>query len=419
MDVNQKPVALVLGGTAPHIVLINHLKKRGYYVVLLDYLDNPPAKAHAHLHVQESTLDMDKVLEVAKELNTQLVISSSIDQANVTACYVAEQMGLTKPYSYETALAVSNKGKMKEMMRRNGVPTSRFVYVEYQNELEQAGLKWPLMVKPADACGSAGVKKVKNQNELAQYFEFAKTISRTDKVIVEEVVEGLEVSAYCFIEKGEARLLMMSERLSVANEADDVIKCYATITPPDISTHAKKRIVEAAQQVADMYGLDNTPLHIQAFVSGETIHVIEFAPRAGGGISHETIFDETGFDIIDATIDSFLEVPHRVEIQPSGLHQAIGIIYALPGVFVKVTGMDKLMEEGLVKAYYGYKPPHTNIQGITASKCRIGAYVVKAHSKKELFNSLHRVVNSLDVLNEQGESMYDKGIYESIEAAYS
>ena len=34
---NEKK-AIVLGGTAPHAMLINKLKKRGYYVILVDYL---------------------------------------------------------------------------------------------------------------------------------------------------------------------------------------------------------------------------------------------------------------------------------------------------------------------------------------------------------------------------------------------
>ena len=52
----DKPVALVLGGTNPHIELIKQLKERGYYVVLVDYLDNPPAKKYADIHEQESFL---------------------------------------------------------------------------------------------------------------------------------------------------------------------------------------------------------------------------------------------------------------------------------------------------------------------------------------------------------------------------
>ena len=38
--------AIVLGGVAPHISLIERLKNRGFEVILIDYLDDPPAKKH-------------------------------------------------------------------------------------------------------------------------------------------------------------------------------------------------------------------------------------------------------------------------------------------------------------------------------------------------------------------------------------
>ena len=113
---NNKPIAIVLGGTFPHIELIKNLQQRGYYAVLVDYLDHPPAKDFADEHLQESTLDQDRVLDIAQSRGAKLVISTCIDQANVTACYVAEKLGLPAPYSYETALSVTNKGLMKEKM---------------------------------------------------------------------------------------------------------------------------------------------------------------------------------------------------------------------------------------------------------------------------------------------------------------
>ena len=42
---NNKPIAIVLGGIFPHAEVIKKLKKRGYYTVLVDYFDNPPAAA--------------------------------------------------------------------------------------------------------------------------------------------------------------------------------------------------------------------------------------------------------------------------------------------------------------------------------------------------------------------------------------
>ena len=108
-NLHNKPVAVVLGGTFPHITLVENLRQRGYYTILVDYYDNPPAKASADEHLQESTLDKKKVLDIARSRNAELVISACIDQANVTACYVADKLGLPAPYSYETALRVTNK----------------------------------------------------------------------------------------------------------------------------------------------------------------------------------------------------------------------------------------------------------------------------------------------------------------------
>src|SRR5690554_5886296 len=121
----NKQVAIVLGGTFPHISLLEKLKERGYYTVLIDYFENPPAKLYADEHVMASTLDKEAVLEISKQKEASLVISAYIDQANVTACYVAEKLNLPHPYSYETSLNVTNKLLMKNLMINNNIPTSK------------------------------------------------------------------------------------------------------------------------------------------------------------------------------------------------------------------------------------------------------------------------------------------------------
>ena len=182
----DKPIAIVLGGTSPHIELIRQLKERNFYVVLVDYLPNPPAKYHADFHVQESTLDPEAVLKVAQQYNASLVISACVDQANITACYVAEKMNLPHPYSYELANNITNKGYMKEMMVANGIPTTRYIFLNKGEELADFGLNFPVMVKPADSCAASGVKKASNVNELDIFLKEAKKISRTGRTVVEE-----------------------------------------------------------------------------------------------------------------------------------------------------------------------------------------------------------------------------------------
>ena len=61
---NGKKVAIVLGGTKPHVNLIENLKCRNYYTILIDYLKNSPGIDAADEFICESTLDVDKVLKL-------------------------------------------------------------------------------------------------------------------------------------------------------------------------------------------------------------------------------------------------------------------------------------------------------------------------------------------------------------------
>ncbi len=203
----NKPIAIVLGGTNPHIELINNLKARGYYTILLDYLENPPAKNVADLHLMVSTLDHDRVLEVASNYKASLVISACVDQANVTACYVAEKLNLPRPYSYRTAIDVTNKGYMKRIVKENDITTSKYVYLDSIDDFKQANLTFPVIVKPADSCGSSGVMIIEREEEFSTYFEFSKSRSRIGRVVVEELIKGDELLRVSNAEKQQRNIL--------------------------------------------------------------------------------------------------------------------------------------------------------------------------------------------------------------------
>lgn len=413
---NNKPKAIVLGGTTPHIELIENLKKRGYYTVLVDYLDNPPAKIFADEHIKESTLEKDKVCEIAKNIKASLVISTCIDQANVTACYVAEKLNLPRPYSYETALNVTNKGLMKEILISNKIPTSKYIYIESIQEFNKSNLNFPIIIKPADSCGSSGVKIINDLNSLIKYFDFTKSISRIGKVIVEEVVIGKELSAYCFIDNNfDAQVIMLSQRLSKIEGNNEVIKCYTTITPPSISDKSKIKIELYAKKIANIFNLKNTPLHLQVFVNNEDISVIEFAPRVGGGISFKTISDNTGFNIIDSAVDSFLNKIVNVNFSPVRHFSSINIIYSYEGVFNKIYGHKHLLESGIIDSIFLYKNYGDMIKNDTASHSRIGAYIINANSLEELIKRMKFAINSINVYDINNREIINKGIFDSFE----
>ena len=161
------------------------LKKRGYYTILIDYFENPPAAAAADLHLRESAMDKEAVLRAAKKYHAALVLCTCLDQQIKIACEVAEELNLPHPYSSKKAIEVTNKEKMKQIMWKNGIPTSRYFSVHDVSEVHEIGLQFPIMVKPADSCGSAGIKKVENQEEVRTAVENALEWSATRSAVIE------------------------------------------------------------------------------------------------------------------------------------------------------------------------------------------------------------------------------------------
>ncbi|MFW5793542.1 MAG: ATP-grasp domain-containing protein [Bacteroidota bacterium] len=408
---SKKPVAIILGGTFPHITLINKLKSRGFYTILVDYYKNPIAQFSADIHVQQSTLDKKKVLEIAKETQAKLVISSCVDQANATACFVAEKLNLPLPYSYEVATNVTDKYLMKKMMLENNIPTSNFITINDFNKYKEGRLNYPLIVKPTDSNSSKGVRRADNINELKEYFLGAQKISRNNFVIIEEFKFGTEVGVDCFISKNEASILMTRERKKIKNGGDAIQQIFGSFWPADISTENLKKLKQIASKIAKVFQLDHTPLLIQAIVAEDEINVIEFAPRIGGGENYKIIELHTKFDIIESAIKSFLGEPVKLDYTPPEGYIVDNYIYCKPSIFGKITGYEELIKNGVIEYFNTYKLPGMEIGSDIASSNRVGVFVVKSEDKEDIYKKIKQTIESIEVYDDFGKPIMRKDIY--------
>jgi len=408
---SNKPIAMVLGGTYPHRSLITNLQQRGYYTVLIDYLEKPPAKEVADEHVQESTLDKEKVIEIARDRDAKLVISTCIDQANVTVCYVAEKLGLPVPYSYETALSVTNKGLMKEGMIRHGIATSKYIFVKSIGDFNSAGLSFPVAVKPADSNSSKGVRKACDYGELSRFLDDALKISRSDEAIIEEYNEGREIGADCFIKNKEATILMTRERRKVANMDDPLQQIQGSIWPAELTERNSCDLKRIVEEIAGAFNLDNTPLMIQTVINGDDINVIEFAPRIGGGENYKVIELHTGFDIIDSAVDSFLGVEVSLDYRPATSYYADIYIYVEPGIFGEISGYEELLKTQTVEYLHVYKAKGAQIGSDLSSNNRVGAFLVGSGDIEGLYEKIDAAIKSIELYDIDGKPMMRKDIY--------
>ena len=225
---------VILGGVRPHAVLADYLRQEGYRTVLIDYLPHPFAKDHVDIHYQESTLDAAVVEQVCRKENARYIMDLCTDRAIPVGACVAERLGIDHPYSYETSLIVTNKNKMKAWLKSIGVPTSDFRMVLSIDDIQDEGLRYPLVVKPSDASGSIGITKVGNSQELKDAVEKALSLSRNQQAIVEKFVQGPEIQIDCFVADGEAVVLDIKEKRKYTG--DILTLSYGSLIPARISS---------------------------------------------------------------------------------------------------------------------------------------------------------------------------------------
>ncbi len=397
--------AIVLGGTSPHVKLIEKLKGRGYYTILVDYLKNSPCVEKADEHVRESTLDVDKVLEAAKNRKVDLVISTCIDQANSVCCQVAERLGLPRPYSYQTSLNVTNKGFMKKIMWERGIPTSSYMLVKSRNDIVWEDVHYPVVVKPVDCNSSKGVRRADDDDELRSFVDGALGLSRSGEAIIERFNEGEEIQVDCFAGDGGVDVVMTRQKRKVPNENGMVLQSYGSLIPAPIVEGRLDEVQMIAEQIAEAFGLANTPFFYQAIVTTEGIQVLEFAPRIGGGLSYYLIEAVTGFDVVDAAIDSFLGKKVSVKCGAPKKMYATHLLYVNQGVFDHIEGMERLKREGVVKEFFQMKKAGAVIDRDMSSGNRVGAFVVEAESDQERMEKASRAYGAIEVYDDGGRPM--------------
>lgn len=395
--------ALVLCGGIPQVALIEELKSRGIFTILADMNEKCVAVGYADKFYPVSVLDVDAVAKLAKEENVDFIITVCADQVLQVMAEVSESLGLSCYIDFETAQNVSKKSYMKKIFEENGVPTSKYIVLDDLKESDVNGFVYPLIVKPVDSYSSRGVRKVFSFKELESSFREAVKISRTKTAVVEEFVEGKEVSVDIYVENGKAYVLSASNLEKIP--ASDKFVIYRTIYPAEVSDNIYKQIEDVAQRIAEAFALKDSPMLIQLIDKGDSISVIEFCARTGGGDKFRLIKKASGFDVIKAAVDLALgEKPH-VEINRSEKFIVDEFLYCNKGIFDKLDGFDEMLRKGNITEYYQLKQKGAEIKEIASSGDRIAYFTIEADSKEKLSEKYKEINDSVKVLDEKGNDI--------------
>jgi len=400
----MKKKVIVLGGSLDQKKLVEALKDRGFYTIIIDYNESPPAKAVADKHYQFSWDDREKVLSIAKTEDVELVLTSSIDKAQNIAAYVSDKLSLDFQISFEQAQQTTNKLLMKEIMCKNDIPTAKHIIIKNNDDLlTLKDFSFPAIMKPVDNSASRGIYVVNNYEDVLKYYPSSLKHSESQTVLVEKFIGGYELSVDCFVVNSQAKVLMITKNVTQLYKSTSII--LRNLYEPDFFRANKQKIEQICQNIANAFRLENSPLFVQMKIVDDEIFVIELTARLAGGFKSYFLEQTIGINPLEIYLDVLLGKTVKLEPQYSELFTSLNFVLAEKGIFKTVSSIETLQEKQYIDKFLYSKFIGNQVLGTYNGSDRIGAFINSAETMCALKDKINTVYEQIEVLNENDDNI--------------
>ncbi|MBP3898822.1 MAG: ATP-grasp domain-containing protein [Mogibacterium sp.] len=302
----MKERILILGAGNAQIDAIEYCKSHGYEVVGCSYTTVDSGIPHLDYFEQVDIKSIEGVTGLAKKYGVSAVYSVGSDIAMPTAMKVSEILGLPHFISYETAETCHSKGKMRETLGPDFRGNASYILCSTLEEALEYDA-FPGMMKPVDSQGQRGCFKVESSEDIRAHFDASIDYSFEGKVIIEEFIDGPEVSVNAYMQDGELRFAIVSDRYAFDEYPGGIIKKH--IIPSSFADReAQEKTIDLAKRVASKIGVENGPFYCQIKLKNGTEPVIlEITPRLDGCHMWNLIKHYCGADLLDACFRHLLK----------------------------------------------------------------------------------------------------------------
>jgi biotin carboxylase len=371
----RDPRLLVLGAGPAQLGLLEAARAHGIWTAVCDRDAGAPGFELADRRCLVSTEDEATVERLAMALDLDGVIAPGTDWPVAIAARIAQRLGLPHPLTPATATLATQKLRQREALAAAGVPQPRWQAV--RDELPEFGA--PCVVKAPDRQGQKGLSLVLDDGELEDALALARRTSRTGIALVEEHVDGPEVTVIGFSSDGHFVPLAVTDRVTADPPAFGVALAHVWPSPyAEAAAEVTRRAVEAL-------GIENGPSYTQLRIGPGGPDVIEVAARLGGGHDAELVEAATGVDLNWLALAAALGRTPPVEQVTGAYSERVGgavtrFLVAPPGVLESVEVPQGL--PGVLRARI-YREPGYVLSPLRRGSDRAGAVLAVGRTREE------------------------------------
>ena len=195
---------LFVGAGPSQMPALQHSRTLGYIPYAVDA--DPRAVGFKHTDGFEvgDIRDSEFIIGCAKRFNVNAILAVATDVPVPAVARACASCGFPS-ISIETAEVSVNKLLQRQRMKDAGILVPAFMPFQIPDDAARhaAEIGFPVVIKPIDSAGSRGVRFVRSAEEVLQAATEALDASRSTVGLVEEYIEGLEVSVESFVVNGK------------------------------------------------------------------------------------------------------------------------------------------------------------------------------------------------------------------------
>jgi biotin carboxylase len=337
---------------------IEQARDRGLRVVAVDRNADAPGLASADVAEVVDFTSVAEVVDVARRVGVDGVLTVSADRAVPVVAAVAEALGLPG-IGTKTAHLLTHKRAMRDRLGSSGLPQPPYASLRSGADVDAAlaAVGFPAVLKPVDSGGQRAVFRIESREELERDLPEAIVESPTDEALLEGFVDGVEMNGIVIARGGVPSSITLSDRLRPPGIGFGV--GWIHVYPPSIPPEQLRLAEEVAEESVRALGLRDAIAFPQLIASPDgRVAVVEVAARIPGGQMADLVRHAVGVDLVEVALRQALgeEVPDDVALPRFTQSLAIRFFTAQPGPLptgrvTRIGSLDAVLaSEGVVQA---------------------------------------------------------------------
>jgi biotin carboxylase len=272
---------LVLGVGNAQVDFIKYCRDFGFEVFACSYRNEGRGIKYANHFEIIDIKDIEGVKSFVLSNNIDYIYSVGSDLAMPVVTEIASLLKNHNFLQKDTAIICNNKTKLRNTLQtlKAGIYNVAFTHIDSIKDVETWDI-FPAIVKPVDSQGQRGITKVENKEKLHKALKTAIAYSPSCRGIIEEFVEGFEISVNTYLLNGKPIFYFITERISFDNYPGGIIKKHLYPVTKEIPESAIENLVH---DTAQHLGIINGPAYYQLKITpNRQVKVIEITPRFDG-----------------------------------------------------------------------------------------------------------------------------------------